>query len=71
MIHHHELSDREWEFVRPLLPKSSRGRKRLDDGRILNGIVWKFPHRDGLAGCARALRLQENETPEATLAVDI
>ncbi|WP_443074114.1 IS5 family transposase [Streptomyces sp. NBC_01456] len=38
----HELSDAEWEFVRPLLPASLRGRKRLDDRRILNGIVWKF-----------------------------
>ncbi|WP_436844277.1 IS5 family transposase [Streptomyces subrutilus] len=38
----HELSDVEWEFVRPLLPASLRGRKRLDDRRVLNGIVWKF-----------------------------
>ncbi|MFD4377496.1 IS5 family transposase [Streptomyces sp. NPDC058486] len=38
----HELSDVEWEFVRPLLPESLRGRKRLDDRRVLNGIVWKF-----------------------------
>ncbi|MFJ1969227.1 IS5 family transposase [Streptomyces sp. NPDC087903] len=38
----HELSDVEWEFVRPLLPASLRGRKRLDDRKVLNGIVWKF-----------------------------
>ncbi|MFZ4178286.1 transposase [Streptomyces griseoincarnatus] len=25
-----------------LLPESLRGRKRLDDRRVLNGIVWKF-----------------------------
>lgn len=42
MIRRHELSDTEWEFVRPLLPASLRGRKRLDDRRVLNGIVWKF-----------------------------
>ncbi|MBB5107880.1 transposase, partial [Streptomyces spectabilis] len=42
MIRRHELSDAEWEFVRPLLPASLRGRKRLDDRKILNGIVWKF-----------------------------
>ncbi|MFF4690224.1 IS5 family transposase [Streptomyces sp. NPDC001307] len=42
MIRRHELSDAEWEFVRPLLPVSSRGRSRLDDRRVLNGIVWKF-----------------------------
>ncbi|MCL7493172.1 IS5 family transposase [Streptomyces sp. MCA2] len=38
----YELSDAEWEFVRPLLPDSLRGRKRLDDRTVLNGIVWKF-----------------------------
>ncbi|GAA2115533.1 hypothetical protein GCM10009802_15560 [Streptomyces synnematoformans] len=25
-----------------LLPRPGRGRKRLDDRRVLNGIVWKF-----------------------------
>ncbi|MEU2389054.1 IS5 family transposase [Streptomyces sp. NPDC012461] len=38
----HELSDTEWEFLRPLLPASLRGRKRLDDRTVPNGIVWKF-----------------------------
>lgn len=47
MIRRHELSDAEWEFVRSLLPESSRGRKRLDDRTVLNGIVWKF--RTGIA----------------------
>ncbi|WP_165840629.1 IS5 family transposase, partial [Streptomyces scopuliridis] len=42
MIRRHELSDAEREFVPPLLPKSSRGRKRQDDRTVLNGIVWKF-----------------------------
>ncbi|WP_374210926.1 IS5 family transposase [Streptomyces sp. MCA2] len=42
MIRRYELSDAEWEFVRPLLPDSLRGRKRLDDRTVLNGIVWKF-----------------------------
>ncbi|MFF1648825.1 IS5 family transposase [Streptomyces sp. NPDC058240] len=41
MMRRHELSDTEWEFVRPLLPEPLRGRKR-DDHRVLNGIVWKF-----------------------------
>lgn len=42
VIRRHELSDADWEFVRPLLPESLRGRKRLDDRRVLSGIVWKF-----------------------------
>ncbi|WP_375165212.1 transposase [Streptomyces sp.] len=47
VIRRHELSDAGWEFVRPLLPVSLRGCKRLDDRRVLNGIVWKF--RTGVA----------------------
>ncbi|MGW7577570.1 transposase [Streptomyces sp. NPDC054765] len=39
MIHRHELSDAEGEFVRPLLPRPEHGRKRLDDRKVLNGIV--------------------------------
>jgi transposase len=42
VIRRHELSDVEWEFVRPLLTEALRGRKRLDDRMVLNGIVWKF-----------------------------
>ncbi|CAM5642244.1 hypothetical protein SALBM217S_00441 [Streptomyces griseoloalbus] len=42
MIRRHELSDAEWAFVQPLLPRSERGRRRLDDRTVLNGIVWKF-----------------------------
>ncbi|QMU78444.1 transposase [Streptacidiphilus sp. PB12-B1b] len=34
----------------PLLPRPTRGRPRLDDRTVLNGIVWKFrtgvPWRD-------------------------
>lgn len=42
MIRRHELSYAEGEFVRPSLPESPQGRKRLDDRRVLNGIVGKF-----------------------------
>ena len=47
MVRRHELTDAEWEFIRPLLPRPRRGRSRLDDRRILNGIVWTF--RAGVA----------------------
>ncbi|MFD7496624.1 transposase [Streptomyces sp. NPDC059832] len=42
VIRRHELSGAEGEFVRSLLPKSLRGRKRLADRTVLNGNVWKF-----------------------------
>ncbi|WP_145797010.1 transposase [Kitasatospora atroaurantiaca] len=47
VIRRHELSDADWDLLRPLLPKSSTGRPRLDDRTVLNGIVWKF--RTGVA----------------------
>jgi len=47
VIRRHELSDVEWVLLEPLLPRSVMGRPRLDDRRVLNGIVWKF--RTGVA----------------------
>jgi len=36
-----ELTDKEWEALRPLLPpKKRRGRPRADDRRTLNGILY-------------------------------
>ncbi|GBC72092.1 hypothetical protein HRbin02_01884 [Candidatus Calditenuaceae archaeon HR02] len=36
-----ELSDFEWELIRPLLPPKPRGgRPRADDRRVLNGILY-------------------------------
>ena len=46
----HELSDREWAIIHPLLPQKSRGVPRVDDRRVINGILWRFragtPWRD-------------------------
>jgi transposase len=40
----------EWERLAPLLPPHKPGRRRQDDRRILNGILWKLatgaPWRD-------------------------
>ncbi|KOY55288.1 transposase [Streptomyces sp. XY332] len=50
MIRRHELSDAEWDLIRPLLPRPVLGRPRLDDRMVLNGIVRKsrtgVPWRD-------------------------
>jgi len=36
-----ELSDGEWELIRPLLPPKARtGRPRADDRRTINGILY-------------------------------
>ena len=34
------MSDFEWEFIRTVLPQNSRGVKRVDDRRVLNGIFF-------------------------------
>lgn len=38
----YELTDREWAIIEPLLPNKSRGVPRVDDHRVLNGIMWNF-----------------------------
>jgi len=36
----YELSDVEWEVIKPMLPNKPRGVPRVDDRRVLNGIFW-------------------------------
>jgi len=38
----YDLSDAEWVVIEPLLPRKSRGVKRVDDRRVLNGIFWRL-----------------------------
>jgi transposase len=35
----YELSDYEWDVIKPMLPNKPRGIPRVDDRRILNGIL--------------------------------
>ncbi len=50
MRRRHELSEREWSRLQPLLPPRKPGKPRQDDRRIVNGILWKLatgaPWRD-------------------------
>jgi transposase len=38
----YELTDGEWVIIEPLLPNKPRGVPRVDDRRVLNGILWRF-----------------------------
>jgi len=38
----HDLTDFEWSIIEPFLLNKSRGVPRVDDGRVLNGIFWRF-----------------------------
>ena len=44
----HELSDEQWQAIEPLLPPSgAAGRPRVDDRRVINGMLFKA--RTGVA----------------------
>ena len=38
----YELTDHEWFAIKPLLPNKPRGVPRVDDRRVLNGILTLF-----------------------------
>ena len=38
----YDLTDAEWAIIKPLLPNKSRGVKRVNDRRVLNGIFWRL-----------------------------
>ena len=35
-----DMSDLEWAFIKAVLPNKSRGVKRVDDRRVINGIFY-------------------------------
>ena len=37
-----DLTDFEWSVIQPLLPNKPRGVPRVDDRRVINGILWRF-----------------------------
>jgi len=45
-----DMSELEWQFIKCMLPNKSRGVKRVDDRRVINGIFYALrtgcPWRD-------------------------
>lgn len=43
MTKRHELTDAQWEKIKPLLPpeKPKTGRPNLDHRLVLNGMIWR------------------------------
>ena len=46
------FSDAQWARIEPLLPKDVRGKKRVDDRRVLSGIVHALKCGGRWADCA-------------------
>jgi transposase len=56
-----EISDEQWEFIRPLLPSPAKeGRPRADDRRTINAILYVLT-----TGC-RWMDLPERYGPKST-----
>ena len=57
----YEISDCEWNVIRPMLPNKARGIPRVDDRRVLNGIFWvlraQAPHGETYQTAMVPLRL--------------
>ena len=47
------FSDAQWERIEPLLPNDVRGMDRVDDRRVLSGIVHALKHGGRWADCPR------------------
>ena len=45
----HELTNREWAAIKPMLPNNPRGMPAVDDRRVLNGIFRSLGVRRTLA----------------------
>lgn len=55
MTGRHDLSEREWAIIAPLLPNKPRGVARVDDRRVISGIFYILRTGAPLARFARAL----------------
>ncbi|MFE2426825.1 transposase [Streptomyces sp. NPDC059373] len=42
VIRRHELTDREWELLAPLIPRAAVGRPRVSDRQLIKGMVYKI-----------------------------
>jgi transposase len=47
------LKDRQWEAIAPLLPQNQPGARRVDDRRVLSGILHMLKHGGRWQDCPR------------------
>lgn len=49
------FSDAQWARIEPLLPTDTRGKERVDDRRVLSGIVHALKNGGRWADCPREI----------------
>jgi Putative transposase of IS4/5 family (DUF4096) len=55
-IMRYELTDFEWVAIQPFLPNKPRGVPRVNDRRVLNGILWVLRSHPGEGTPLKATR---------------
>src|SRR3546814_18698036 len=53
------FSDAQWARIEPLLPANARGKRRVDDRRVLSGIVHALKCGGRWADCPRDIYRSE------------
>ncbi|WP_093466313.1 transposase [Streptomyces melanosporofaciens] len=44
VVRRHELTNEDWESLAPLIPRAATGRPRVEDRRVINGMVYKIDY---------------------------
>ncbi len=66
--HHFWLSDAQFARLQPLLPNKVRGVPRVDDRKVISGIIHVIPLRPHVARCTGLLRTRTRPSPTASCA---
>jgi len=66
-----DLTDKEWTIIKRLLPQKSRGVPRVEDRRVINGILWRvrrYPAQTEPQAPPRLVGAQRNHQRASTAA---
>lgn len=66
-----DLTDFDWSVIEPLLPTKVRGVPRVDDRRVLNGILWRKSLRSIAESTASATPSRASSTNSNVRSDDI
>ena len=65
------LSDRQWVAIEPLLPRNQPGARRVDDRRVISGIVHVLKVGCRWEDCLRSTGRRRRSTISSTDGLDM